>query len=112
MGVMGCGRRILAMAVGVVLMIGGAGVAVASLLRVSVGPLTLVSERLSDANGPCASSGIAYRDSAAEPTITSDPVHPRQLLAAWIAAPGYDRLDQAGADDLVSRSDDGGRHWR
>ncbi len=77
-----------------------------------LGPLTVVSHGLPFHTGPCAGSGIANRNAAAEPTITSDPGHPDRLLAAWFMAPNYDRLDHAGIVSLVARSDDGGRRWR
>ena len=78
----------------------------------SLGPLTLVSRGLPYHHGPCGRPGIANRDSAAEATITSDPRNPNRLLVAWFAAPDYDGLDHAGIIDLVSRSNDAGRHWQ
>src|SRR5437588_7197908 len=77
----------------------------------ALGPLTLASHGLPYHRGRCATPGIANRDSAAEPTIVSDPRRPNRLLAAWFAAPDYDGLDHAGIVNLLSRSDDAGRHW-
>ena len=77
-----------------------------------LGPLTIVSHGLPFHTGPCAGAHIVNRNAAAEPTITSDPSHPGQLLAIWFMAPNYDRLDHAGIVSLVARSDNSGRRWR
>ena len=101
-----CALLVLAMPRGASASVGGAGAS--SHPALVPGPLTLVSHGLPFHRGPCAARTIANRDSAAEPTIVSDPRHPERLLTAWFAGPDYDRLDHAGLVNLVSRSDDGG----